>query len=180
MCVAGARSGAGATRSAPVDGLLKRVAMERIQLVSSGGSDWLDGSGKAVKVDGGYRIYARKIFASGIAIRDLFMTGAIDEDAPEGPTMLAIRLPDDAAGALGQGYLGHDGHARHGSHDVLLDDVFVPDAAIGRAASQASGIRSCTSSPWWRFRWSMPSTRGVAEAARDLAVGGGQAARSRS
>ena len=34
-------------QKAPTDGLLKRVAAERIQLLSSGGSDWLLGSGKA-------------------------------------------------------------------------------------------------------------------------------------
>src|SRR5438093_1517816 len=59
-------------QKAPVDGLLKRIATERIQLLSSGGSDWLDGSGKAVKVDGGYRIQARKVFASGAPSAALF------------------------------------------------------------------------------------------------------------
>src|SRR5262249_36892174 len=46
-------------QKAPTDGLLKRVAKDRIQLLSSGGSDWLKGSGTAVKVDGGYRVNAR-------------------------------------------------------------------------------------------------------------------------
>ena len=44
-------------QKAPTDGLLKRVAAERLQLLSSGGFDWLLGSGKAVKVDGGYQVY---------------------------------------------------------------------------------------------------------------------------
>src|SRR5262249_29699934 len=38
-------------QNAPVEALLKKVAAERIQLLSSGGSDWLEGSGKAVKVE---------------------------------------------------------------------------------------------------------------------------------
>jgi alkylation response protein AidB-like acyl-CoA dehydrogenase len=46
-----------------VEPLLRRVAKERIQLVSSGGSDWIPGSGKAEKVEGGYRISERKIFS---------------------------------------------------------------------------------------------------------------------
>src|ERR1700752_122248 len=33
----------------PVEGLLKRVATERIQLLSSGGSDWLHGSRQGVE-----------------------------------------------------------------------------------------------------------------------------------
>ena len=41
---------------AAVEPLLKRVAAERIILLSSGGSDWIGGSGKAEKVEGGYRI----------------------------------------------------------------------------------------------------------------------------
>ena len=36
---------------APVDGLLKRVAQERIILLSSGGSDWIAGSGKAMSLE---------------------------------------------------------------------------------------------------------------------------------
>jgi alkylation response protein AidB-like acyl-CoA dehydrogenase len=45
---------------AAVEPLLKRIAGERLQLLSSGGSDWIAGSGKAEKVEGGYRITARK------------------------------------------------------------------------------------------------------------------------
>ena len=51
---------------AAVEPMLRRVATERIQLVSSGGSDWIPGSGNAEKVDGGYRIDAREsIFVGG-------------------------------------------------------------------------------------------------------------------
>jgi acyl-CoA dehydrogenase len=52
-------------QKAPVGGLLKRVAAENIVLLSSGGSDWLQGSGSATGVDGGFLINGRKIFASG-------------------------------------------------------------------------------------------------------------------
>ena len=45
---------------AAVEPLLKRIAAEKIILLSSGGSDWIGGSGKAEKVEGGYRITARK------------------------------------------------------------------------------------------------------------------------
>ena len=48
-------------------------------LLSSGGSDWIGGSGKAEKVEGGYRINARKVFTSGAPTGDLLMTGAILE-----------------------------------------------------------------------------------------------------
>lgn len=48
---------------AAVEPLLKRIASERIIILSSGGSDWIDGSGTAEKVEGGYRITARKVFS---------------------------------------------------------------------------------------------------------------------
>src|SRR5258705_2493645 len=64
-------------KAAAVEPLLKRIAAERIILLSSGGSDWLGGSGKVEKVDGGYRITARKVFSSGSPAGDLMMTGAV-------------------------------------------------------------------------------------------------------
>src|ERR1700674_5662843 len=57
-----------------VEPLLRRIAAEELILVSSGGSDWLDGSGKAEKVDGGFRVDARKIFASGSPSGQLLLT----------------------------------------------------------------------------------------------------------
>ncbi len=157
-------------QSAPVEGLLKRVATERIQLLSSGGSDWLDGSGKAVKVDGGYRIYARKIFASGAPSANLFMTGAIDEDAPDGPTMLQFGIPMNAAGVSVRETWDTMGMRGTGSHDVLLDDVFVPDAAIGarRKPGVWHPLMHIVSMVAFPLVYSVYT--GVAEAARDLAV----------
>lgn len=157
-------------QNAPVEGLLKRVATERIQLLSSGGSDWLDGSGKAVKVDGGYRIYARKIFASGAPSANLFMTGAIDEDAPGGPTMLQFGVPMTAAGVSIRETWDTMGMRGTGSHDVLLDDVFVPDAAIGarRKPGMWHPLMHIVSMVAFPLVYSVYT--GVAEAARDLAV----------
>ena len=157
-------------QSAPVEGLLKRVATERIQLLSSGGSDWLDGSGKAVKVDGGYRIYARKIFASGAPSANLFMTGAIDEDAPDGPTMLQFGIPMSAAGVSVRETWDTRGRRGTGSHDILLDDVFVPDAAIGARRKPGVWHPLMHIVSMVAFPLVYSAYTGVAEAARDLAV----------
>ena len=56
--------------------LLRRVADENLVVVSSGGSDWLTASGAATRVEGGWSINARKIFASGIPAGDPSMTQA--------------------------------------------------------------------------------------------------------
>jgi alkylation response protein AidB-like acyl-CoA dehydrogenase len=39
----------------PFERILRRVADERLQLVTTGASDWLDGSGVAVRVEDGWR-----------------------------------------------------------------------------------------------------------------------------
>ncbi|UYN92994.1 MAG: acyl-CoA/acyl-ACP dehydrogenase [Enhydrobacter sp.] len=122
-------------QKAPTDGLLKRVAAERIQLLSSGGSDWLTGSGEAIRVDGGYRVNGRKIFASGAPSADLFMTGAV-EQTPEGPTVLQFGLPMTAPGIEVVDTWDTMGMRGSASHDVILKDVFVADQAIaGRRPS---------------------------------------------
>src|SRR5690606_1534428 len=51
-------------QAAPVEPLLRRVAKERLILLSSGGADWVAGSGRAERVEGGYRIVAHKSFTS--------------------------------------------------------------------------------------------------------------------
>jgi acyl-CoA dehydrogenase len=157
-------------QNAPMEGLLKRVVAERLQLLSSGGSDWLDGSGKAVKVEGGYRIYARKIFASGSPSANLFMTGAIDEDAPEGPMMLQFGIPMNAAGVSIKETWDTMGMRGTGSHDVLLDDVFVPDAAIGARRKPGVWHPLMHIVAMVAFPLVYSVYTGVAEAARDLAV----------
>lgn len=112
-----------------VEPLLKRIAAERIVLLSSGGSDWINGSGVARRVEGGFRVSGRKIFTSGAAAGDVFMTGAVlDEDGERqvlhfGASMKAaeVRILDTwhTMGMRGTG-----------SHDVVLDDLFVPEAAV--------------------------------------------------
>jgi alkylation response protein AidB-like acyl-CoA dehydrogenase len=83
---------------APVEMFLRRVAAEELVLVSSGGSDWLAGSGRAARVDGGYRVTARKIFSSGSPASDLLMTSAVYEDLVGGPTVLHFPVPLNADG----------------------------------------------------------------------------------
>ena len=113
------------------EALLRRVAAEELVLVSSGGSDWLAGSGHAERVDGGYQVSGRKVFASGVPLGDLFMTMAIHDDPAAGPTVLHFAIPLDAPGIAVQDTWHTLGMRGTGSHDVVLDRVFVPDAAIG-------------------------------------------------
>jgi len=156
-------------QKAPVEPLLKRIAGERIQLLSSGGSDWLAGSGTATKVEGGYRISGQKTFASGAPTADLFMTMAV-EQTPDGPTVLHIGVPVKGEGVTILDTWNTLGMRGTGSQTVKLDNVFVPDAAVSirRPAGK------------WHLSMQMISIlampliyavyTGIAEAARDIAV----------
>jgi alkylation response protein AidB-like acyl-CoA dehydrogenase len=156
-------------QKAPTDGLLKRVAGERIQLLSSGGSDWLPGSGTAEKVEGGYKVNGLKIFASGAPSADIFMTGAVEQTA-EGPTALQFGVPMKSPGVSIVETWDTMGMRGTASHSVKLENVFVADAAI--AARRPAGV--------WHPSFHLISMvafpliyavyTGVAEAARDNAV----------
>lgn len=116
-------------QQAPVEPLLKRIAGERLQILSSGGSDWLLGSCSATKVDGGYRVNGQKIFASGAPTADLFMTTAV-EQTPEGPTVMHVGLPVRSEGVTILDTWNTMGMRGTASQTVKLDNVFVPDAAV--------------------------------------------------
>jgi alkylation response protein AidB-like acyl-CoA dehydrogenase len=148
-----------------VEPLLKRVASERIILLSSGGSDWIAGSGTAEKVEGGYRITARKIFTSAAPIGDLLMTAAV----ADGEVLhfgIAMNSPHvkvlDTWRTLGM--------RGTGSHDVMIDGHVVPDAgiAVKRKAGEWHPLFQIVATIAFPLVYSV--YLGVAESARDIAV----------
>jgi alkylation response protein AidB-like acyl-CoA dehydrogenase len=157
-------------QNAPVDSLLKRIAAEQLVLLSSGGSDWLQSAGTAIKVEGGFLITARKVFASGAPMANLLMTSAVYQDPELGSTVLHFAVPMTAQGVSIEPTWQAMGMRGTGSHDVVLSDVFVPDAAVALRREQGK----------WHFIFhlismiAMPLVYsvyvGVAEAARDRAI----------
>ena len=152
-----------------VEPLLRRVAAEELVLVSSGGSDWVEGSGKAERVDGGYRINARKVFASGSPCGKLLITMAVYDDPQAGPQVLHFPMP------IGEGVKSLDtwhtlGMRGTGSHDLLIENVFVPDSAIGlrRPAGKWHRFWDVITPVVWPLIMSVYV--GVAEAARAIAL----------
>jgi alkylation response protein AidB-like acyl-CoA dehydrogenase len=153
-----------------VEPLLKRIASERILLLSSGGSDWVAGSGKAEKVEGGYRINARKIFTSGAPMGDLLMTGAVYEADGGPPMVLHFGIPMNSPHVKVLDTWRTLGMRGTGSHDVLIEGHVVPDAAV--AVKRKAGE--------WHPLFHIIATialplvyavyLGVAEGARDIAV----------
>jgi alkylation response protein AidB-like acyl-CoA dehydrogenase len=153
---------------AAVEPLLKRVAAERIVLLSSGGSDWIAGSGKAEKVEGGYRITARKVFTSGAEAGDILMTGAVL--GGETPKVLHFGVPMKAPEVKVLDTWHTLGMRGTGSNDVAVDGLFIPDAnvALARDAGEWHPLFQIISTV--AFPLIYAAYLGVAESARDIAV----------
>ena len=157
-------------KATPVEPLLKRIAGERILLLSSGGSDWIAGSGKAEKVEGGYRINARKIFTSGAPMGDLLMTGAVYEADGEPPMVLHFGIPMNSPHVKVLDTWRTLGMRGTGSHDVSIEGHVVPDAGVAmkRKAGEWHPIFQIIATIAFPLVYSV--YLGVAESARDLAI----------
>jgi acyl-CoA dehydrogenase len=110
--------------------VLRRVVDERLVLISTGASDWLDSSGTATPVEGGFRISARKMPASGCPAGDILVTSVRWDDAPDGPQVVHCSVPFADAGVEIIESWDTMGMRGTGSHTVVIEDVFVPTAAI--------------------------------------------------
>jgi acyl-CoA dehydrogenase len=155
---------------APVEAMLRRVAAEELVLVSSGGSDWLASSGQARKVDGGFRIDARKIFSSGCPSGQLLVTSAVFDDPQTGPTVLHFPVALDAPGVKILDTWRTLGMRGTGSHDIALEDVFVPEAAIAGRRPQGKWHHLFHIIALIALPLIYAVYVGVADAARDLAI----------
>lgn len=99
-------------------------------LISTGASDWIGSNGTARVVDGGYRVTARKGPASGCEVGQVLVTSIRWDDAPGGAQVLHCAIPMSAEGVSIDHTWDAIGLRATGSHTVVLDDVFVPDAAV--------------------------------------------------
>jgi alkylation response protein AidB-like acyl-CoA dehydrogenase len=156
-------------KAAAAEPLLKRIAAERILLLSSGGSDWIAGSGRAEKVEGGYRINARKIFTSGAPTGDILMTSAVLE-TKDGPEVLHFGVPMSSPHVKVLDTWRTLGMRATGSHDVLIEGHLVPDAAVAvrRKAGEWHPLFQIIATIAFPLVYAVYV--GVAESARDLAI----------
>jgi alkylation response protein AidB-like acyl-CoA dehydrogenase len=154
----------------PVESTLRRVANERLQLVTSGASDWLDSSGVAVRVADGWRISGRKIFVSGSPTGDLLMTTAVDAASEPAPVVLHFALPLRAQGVTIQDNWRTLGMRGTGSHDVVIEDVFVPEAAISMRRPAGKWVTALHLAQMIALPLVFGCYLGVAEVMRDRVV----------
>jgi len=110
-------------------GALGKIAAGRLVIAGTGANDWLMSSGEAREADGGFRVTAHKRFVSGGPGADLFVTSAVFEGG-EGPEVLHFAIPMNSDGIEIQGNWDTLGMRGTGSNDILMNDVFVPAAAV--------------------------------------------------
>jgi len=153
------------------EGLLKRIAAENLVVMTSGGSDWLAGSGKLEKVDGGFKMTGRKVFGSGGPAAQILLTTGIYDDPQGGPTVIHFPVPLDTPGVKPLANWRTLGMRGTGSNDLMLEDVFIPDAMMGGVRRPAGKWHASVHAVTLN---ALPIVYGayvgVAEAARDLAI----------
>jgi alkylation response protein AidB-like acyl-CoA dehydrogenase len=110
--------------------LLGRVASEHLILISTGAADWIDSHGTAAPVDGGFRVSARKAPSSGCPAGDLLVSSARWDDHVDGPQVIHFTVPFASAGVSIDETWDTMGMRATGSHTVVLENVFVPEAAV--------------------------------------------------
>ena len=149
--------------------MLRKVAANGLVIATTGANDWLESSGTAEKVEGGYRVNARKRFVSGAPGAQVFATSAV-LGGPDGDEVMHFAIPIKSEGIRIENTWNALGMRATGSNDVIMEQVFVPEFAV--VARRPAGN--------WHPMWSviLPSALplisavyvGLAERASELAV----------
>jgi alkylation response protein AidB-like acyl-CoA dehydrogenase len=161
----------------PAEPLLRRIAKDELVLVSTGGSDWLDGSGTLTKENGSYTFKARKIFGSGSPSGDLLLTTGIYDDPEKGPTVLHFGVDMHGPGVKVLDNWRTMGMRATGSNDIVIDGVTVQDAAVSVRRPKGKWHQFFNVVSPLIFPLISSAYVGVAETAREIAVA--QAAKRR-
>ncbi|MGH2490805.1 MAG: acyl-CoA dehydrogenase family protein [Candidatus Limnocylindria bacterium] len=154
----------------PAEPLLRRIAKDELVLVSSGGSDWLDGSGTLVKENGSYTFNARKIFSSGSPSGDLLLTTGVYDDPEKGPTVLHFGVDLHGPGVKILDNWRTMGMRGTGSNDIVIEGVTVQDAAVSVRRPKGKWHQFFNVVVPIVFPLITAAYVGVAETAREIAV----------
>ncbi|MEM6990794.1 MAG: acyl-CoA dehydrogenase family protein [Myxococcota bacterium] len=152
----------------PTEPLLRKVAGGAV-LISTGAGDWLGSNGTMERVEGGYRLNARKPFCSGSPRGTIFITTSVFADPDRGERVLHFPVAAQAPGVRLLDDWDTMGMRGTGSQTAVFEDVFVPETSIGLDRPRAG----------WHPAWNVVLTVaaplytaayvGIAEAACDLA-----------
>ncbi len=139
-------------------------------LVSTGASDWVGSNGTAGRSTAGIASPRARPNASGCEVGNVLVTSIRWDDAPDGPQVLHCAVPLAADGVRIEFTWDTLGLRATGSHTVVLDDVFVPDAAI--SLMRPADVWHPCGTPSWAQRMPLIASAylGIADAAVDVAV----------
>jgi alkylation response protein AidB-like acyl-CoA dehydrogenase len=108
------------------EGMLRRVAAEGVIVASTGGGDFTAPTGEARPTDGGWLVTGRKSFVSGVPATQLASTWATTTDGEAIGFGVAL---DNPAVTIVENW-NAPGMRGTASHDVVFEDLFVPDEAV--------------------------------------------------
>jgi alkylation response protein AidB-like acyl-CoA dehydrogenase len=167
------------TAAPPAEKLLRRVAEEGIVLGSTGAEAIVAGAWTTPTVarreDGGYRISGRKYFCSQAPGMDLVRVNARDDATGE---LLICTVPAQAEGVKIVDTWDTTGMRATASHDLVLDNVWIPEAAVGVRIATEEPLRhpALAGVAVWFLSLLSSVYLGIAEEARaeaHLAIGRG-------
>jgi alkylation response protein AidB-like acyl-CoA dehydrogenase len=134
-------------------------------------NDMTDARTSAEKVDGGFVLTGRKIFATNTAVATHFSTTARHEDADGGPRLLLCQVTMDQPGVRVHPTWNAMGMRATRSDDLELDGVFVPDEQVVHSLPVGHLDARVLETVW---AWAMPSFgavyTGIAAGALDWTV----------
>ena len=128
------------------------------------------GAGKAERVDGGYKITARKVFSSGSPAGSIFMTTAVLEEPGTEPMVLHFGIPMNSPQVRIDPVWKTLGMRGTASHDLIIEGHVVPEAgvALKRKAGEWHPLFQIIATIAFPLIYGV--YLGVAESARDIAV----------
>lgn len=150
--------------------VLEKVAGGDVVLVSTGANDWLESNGAVDRAEGGFKVTAKKPFASGSPAGNVLVTSAPYEDPKDGWQVLHFAVPLNSEGVSFADDWEAMGMRGTGSQTIALDGVFVPDEAVALRRPQGQYH------PAWNVILTvampliMSAYLGVAEAAAEIAT----------
>jgi alkylation response protein AidB-like acyl-CoA dehydrogenase len=157
----------------PGKAVLEKVAQAGVLLISTGARDYLASSGRIEKVDGGYKVWAKKGFSSGSPSGGALVTSAPYKDPAGGWQVFHFSVPFSAQGVRVEQDWNTMGMRGTGSNTVVLDGVFVAEDTVGLRRPRGP----------WHPAWAVILSQamplissvyvGTAEAALEIAKGQG-------
>jgi len=154
----------------PGQKLLERVAASETVLVSTGAADWMESNGSVERVEGGFRVNGKKIFASLSGAADYYgilCTLREPNDKPSRRNTLYLAVPANAKGVTVTGEWDPLGMRGTVSRTLLFRDVFVPEESM----LMPKGIYFEAASRWpHMFMTLTPTYMGLAQASYDFTV----------